>query len=416
MVKTTGLLTGGFCVMGKNTMLLSVSLSLYYFLVMLYDTSCKTINVTGGTKMKKMSFVLSMILIISLLAGCAGTPVVYYTNCTCPVDSHEEAVVDVPATIPSHNEVPAPAEGALKTGLAISASLKKSANASAEAEGKGDYDVTMVAVLVDDEGIIRDCIIDGIASSVAFDASGAITTDLSAGPQTKNELGENYNMVKYGGAIAEWDAQAKALADFAVGKTVEQLRSGAVAESGYAPEGSDLASKATIHLGGYVDTIEKAVSNAKHLGAQTGDVLKMATATKIDSSKAADAENAGNAQLDVDVTALTMNGEIITSCALDSVQAKVAFDASGAITSDVAAPVATKNELGENYNMVKYGGAIAEWDAQAASFAEYVTGKTADEVAGISITEATKPADADLAAKVTISVIGFMNLIVKAAQ
>ena len=366
--------------------------------------------------MKKFPLILSLILIISLLAGCAGTPVVYYTNCTCPADAHDDAVADVPMTIPSHNETPAFAEGALKTGLAISTSLKKSANATADAEGAADYDVTMVAVLVDDNGVIQSCIIDGIASSVKFDATGAITTDLTAGPQTKNELGENYGMVAWGGAVAEWDAQAKALADFAVGKTVEELRSGAVSESGYAPEGTDLASQATIYLGGYVNTIEAAVANAKHLGAQAGDVLKMATATKIDSSKAADAENAGNAQLDVDVVALTMNGDVITSCYLDSVQAKVAFDAAGNVTSDTSAPVATKNELGANYGMVAWGGAIAEWDAQAASFAAYVTGKTAEEVAGINITEATKPADADLAASVTISVIGFMNLITKAAK
>jgi len=217
--------------------------------------------------MKKFPLIVSLILIISLLTGCAGTPVVYYTNCTCPVDAHTETMVDVPTTIPSYNEVPALSEGAVKTGLAISTSLKKSTNATAEANGAADYDVTMVAVLVDDNGVIQSCIIDGIASSVKFDATGAITTDLSAGPQTKNELGENYGMVAYGKAIAEWDVQAKALADFAVGKTVEELRSGAVSESGYAPEGSDLASQATIYLGGYVNTIEAAVANAKHLGA-----------------------------------------------------------------------------------------------------------------------------------------------------
>ena len=365
--------------------------------------------------MKKFPLILSLILIISLLAGCAGTPVVYYTNCTCPADAHTAPVVDVPATTPVVNEEPVLAEGALKTGLAISTSVKKSAAATAEADGKADYDVTMVAVLVDDNGIIRDCIIDGIASSIAFDANGAFVAELTA-PQTKNELGENYGMVAWGGAIAEWDAQAAALANFAVGKTVEELRTGAVSETGYAPEGSDLASSATIYLGGYVGAIELAVANAQHLGAQSGDALKMAAITGVGDSAAADAENAGVAQLNVDVTALTMKDGKITSCAIDSVQAKVKFDNKGAITSDVSAPVATKNELGENYGMVAWGGAIAEWDAQAAAFASYVTGKTADEVAGIAITEATKPADADLAASVTISVIGFMNLVTKAAQ
>ena len=366
--------------------------------------------------MKKFPLCLSLILIISLLAGCAGTPVVYYTECTCPPAAHEVVAEPSPAPVVPEIEAPVAAEGALKTGLAINASVGKSASAAADAAGKADYDVTMVAVLVDDNGVIQSCIIDGIASSVAFDATGAITSDLTVAPQTKNELGENYNMVAWGGAIAEWDAQAAALANFAVGKTVEELKTGAVSETGYAPEGTDLATQATIYLGGYVYAIEAAVNNAQHLGAHSGDTLKMATITGIGDSTAAGAEKAGNAQLNVDVTALTMNGEIITSCMIDSVQAKVAFDATGAITSDVTAPVATKNELGENYGMVAWGGAIAEWDAQAASFAAYVTGKTADEVAGISITEATKPADADLAATVTISVIGFMNLITKAAQ
>ena len=358
--------------------------------------------------MKKFPLILCLILIISLLAGCAGTPVVYYTNCTCPVGAHDDAPADVPA--------PVLGEGALKTGLAISTSLKKSANATADADGKADYDVTMVAVLVDDNGVIYDCIIDGIASSIAFNTNGAFADELTEGPQTKNELGENYGMVAWGGAIAEWDAQAQALADFAVGKTVDELRTGAVSESGYAPQGSDLASSATIYLGGYVSAIEAAAANAKHLGAQSGDTLKMAAITGIGDSKAADGDNAGNAQLNVDVTALTVNGGKITSCVIDSVQAKVAFDNKGAITSDVTAPVATKNELGANYGMVAWGGAIAEWNEQAAAFAAYVTGKTADEVAGIAITEATKPADADLAASVTISVIGFMNLITKAAK
>ena len=365
--------------------------------------------------MKKFPLILCLILVISLLAGCAGTPVVYYTDCTCPADSHTAAPAPTDAPV-AEPETPVLSEGALKTGLVISTSVKDSKAAAADAEGEAKYDVTMVAVLVDDNGIIRDCIIDGIASSIKFDAAGAITTDLAAAPQTKNELGENYGMVAWGGAIAEWDAQAAALANFAIGKTVAELKSGAVSETGYAPAGSDLATSATIYLGGYVSAIEAAVANAQHLGAQSGDTLKMGTVTGLGDSAAATAEKAGNAQLNVDVAALTMKDGKITSCVIDSVQAKVAFDAAGAVTSDITAPVATKNELGENYGMVAWGGAIAEWNEQAAAFAAYITGKTPAEVSGIAITEATKPADADLAASVTISIIGFMNLIAKTAQ
>ena len=363
--------------------------------------------------MKKCAFFLSLFLVVSLLAGCAGTPVVYYSDCTCPTGSHEEPAIVATEPVPQPTVA---AEGAVKTGLYIATGIADSKSATAEENGEAKYDVTMVAVLVDDDGVIHDCIIDGIASSVKFDASGAITSDLTAAPQTKNELGENYGMVAYAGAIAEWDAQAAALANYAIGKTVEELKSGAVDETGYASEGSDLATSATIYLGGYVSAIEAAVKNAAHLGAQAGDELKLAAINGIDSSVSASAEAAGNAQLDSTVTALTMNGDLITSCAIDSVQAKVAFDASGAITSDVTAPVQTKNELGENYGMVAWGNAIAEWDEQAASFAAYVTGKTPAEVAGIAVTETTAPAEADLASSVTIAIGGFQALIAKAAQ
>ena len=92
------------------------------------------------------------------------------------------------------------------------------------------------------------------------------------------------------------------------------------------------------------------------------------------------------------------------------------FDAAGVITTDLSAPMQTKNELGENYGMVAWAGAIAEWDEQAASFAAYATGKTAAEVAGIAVNEKTAPTEADLATSVTIAIGGFQALIAKALQ
>ena len=187
--------------------------------------------------------------------------------------------------------------------------------------------------------------------------------------------------------------------------------------SGKAKDGTDLSTSATIYLAGYVYAIEAAVNNAQHLGAQAGDTLVLATMNSVSSSTSATAEKAGTVQLDADITALTKNGDTITSCYIDSLQAKVSFDATGAITTDLTAAVQTKNQLGENYGMVAWGGAIAEWNTQAASFAAYVTGKTAAEVAGIAITETTKPADGtDLATSVTIAIGGFQALIAKAMQ
>ena len=357
--------------------------------------------------MKKIfALTLTMLFALSLMTGCVGTTVVI-GNCTCPTGSHEQ---------PTENTVAV--EGAVKTGLSVSTSIADSTSATAEAEGAAKYDVTVVAVLVDDNGVIVDCIIDSIPATVKFDAAGQITSDLSMAVPTKNELGEAYGMVAWGGAKAEWDAQVAAVANYAIGKTVDQLKNGDIdMVSGKAKDGTDLASSATIYLAGYVYAIEAAVNNAKHLGAQAGDQLVLATLNTVKSSTSATAEKAGTIQLDADITALTKAEDIITSCRIDSLQAKISIDATGTITTDLSAAVKTKNELGEAYGMVAWGGAKAEWDAQAAAFAAYVTGKTAAEVAGISITQSTKPADGtDLASSVTIAIGGFQALIAKAMQ
>ncbi len=363
--------------------------------------------------MKKISVFLALMLAVSMLAGCAGTPVIYYTDCTCPA-VEAPAATEAPAA--ASTEAPAaPVEGALKTGLYISTTVAESKAAAGEEAGEAKYDVTMVAVLVDDKGVIQDCVIDGISTSVSFDAAGALKTNLKTAPKTKNELGADYGMVAVAYAKAEWNEQAAAFADYVVGKTVEEIK-GIAVDADTKPAEADLTASVTIKVGGFMSAIEQAVVNARHLGAQGGDELRLVAVNSLESSTAATADADGNAQLDADVTALTLKDGVITSCVIDSVQAKVAFDATGALKSNITAPVKTKNELGADYNMVAWGQAKAEWNEQAASFASYVTGKTADEVMGIAVNEDTKPAEADLAASVTIAIGGFQALVQKAAQ
>ncbi len=339
--------------------------------------------------MKKLFSLLSLLLCICMLGACAGTPVIYHNgDCDCPTDQ---------------TDAPVP-EGALKTGLAILTSTKGST------QGEAKYDVTMVGVLVDDNGVIRDCIIDSIGTSVKFDTSGQLTSDLTVAPATKNELGDNYKMPS-----GSWKAQAKALAKYVVGKTADEV-GGIAINAETRPTSADLSSSVTMTIGSYIPAIQAAVKNAKHLGAMGGDELRLATLPSIKSSTGAAAEKFGNAQLDADVTALTLKDGVITSCVLDSVQAKVEFDATGTIKSDISSPVKTKNELGKDYGMVAWGHAKYEWNEQAASFAKYVTGKTPAAVAGIAVNESTKPTESDLSSSVTIAIGGFKALIQKAAQ
>ncbi len=343
--------------------------------------------------MKKLTLILCLALCLTLLAGCAGTTVVYQTNCTCP------AANPVPTE-------PAPTqpvgEGAVKTGLAVVAGIKTTA-ATAEAEASAEYDVSLVAVLVDDKGVIYDCVIDSIGATVTFDAAGAVTSGVNPAVLTKNELGDDYNMMLYtgGAAAGEWYQQADALANFAIGKTMEEVKSGIV--DGYAQD-ADLSTSATIYLGGYVSAMETAVANAKHLGAQAGDTLKLASINSV----------AEDASLNCDAVALTLSGDTITSCYIDSLQATVTVSEGGTLA---AGNTLTKNQLGFDYGMVAYQVSTMEWFQQVENFCAYVTGKTAAQVAGISVNEAAKPAEGtDLATSVTIAVGGFQALIAKAAQ
>ena len=353
---------------------------------------------------RNLALFIAAVMMLTLFTGCMGTPVVVQ-DCTCDTQGGNTPDVTRPIT----------GDAPVKTGLVVITTAGDSTSATADQPGAIKLDATIAAVNVDDDGVITSCVIDSIPATVNMDATGTITSDINATVPTKNELGADYGMVAYGGAVAEWDSQVAALCHYAVGKTVEELKLGAIDETGKAPAGSDLASSATIYLGGFVSAIEAAVLNASHLGAQAEDELRLVTMNKLSSSVNATAEAAGCVQLDADIAAVTRSGDIITSCVIDSLQAKVNFDTTGTITSDLTAAIPSKNELGENYGMVAYGGAKAEWNEQAAAFAAYVTGKTVEEVTGIAVSESTKPADgSDLASSVTIAIGGFQALIAKA--
>ena len=195
--------------------------------------------------MKKIfALILTLTLMVTLFAGCSGVTVVI-GECTCPAGSHTEPAPNVPA------------EGALKTGLSVSVNIADSVSAAAEAAGAAKYDITLAAVTVDDNGVIVSCVIDSIPATVSFDNTGVITSDIAAQVLTKNELGENYGMVAWGGAVAEWDAQAASFAAYVTGKTPAEVAGMALNEK-TAPADADLATSVTISVIGFQNLIAKA--------------------------------------------------------------------------------------------------------------------------------------------------------------
>lgn len=151
--------------------------------------------------------------------------------------------------------------------------------------------------------------------------------------------------------------------------------------------------------------------------AESGGAVKtgLSLVTSVAKSKDASAEGDGLAQAYATVAAVTLNGDTVTSCFIDAVQANVKFDAAGKITTDLTAAQPSKNELGDAYGMKKASSIGKEWYEQAAAFSAYVTGKTVSEVSGIAVDDHESPTDADLAASVTIGIGEFQTLIEKAA-
>lgn len=349
-------------------------------------------------KKKLLSMILMAALAVSMLAGCSHGPEVAAESQTPPED-----VTAAPETAPE-------AGGAVKTGLCVMVDLSGSTSAGAEIGG-AKSDITLVAVTVDENGVIDDCVIDMIGGSVQFDSSGKIITPLDTTFPSKNELGEDYGMKKASGIGKEWNEQAQALADYVTGKTLEEVKGIAMDETTL-PTEADLAASVTLHIGGFIAGVESAVNSAQALGAQKGDTLYLTSTANMAKSKDAGEED-GTAQNYATIAALTMRDDIITSCYIDAVQANVSFDAKGQITSDLTAPVQTKNQLGDSYGMKAASSIGKEWYEQAAAFAAYVTGKTRAEVAAIALSEG-KPAEADLAASVTLGIGDFMVLVEKA--
>jgi hypothetical protein len=301
----------------------------------------------------------------------------------------------------------------VKTGLAIITSQEKSKDAGEE-DGYAQVDSAIVALTIGSDGKIVDCVIDAAQSKILFNAQGQLVTPTDTQFKTKNELGDEYNMKRASGIGKEWYEQAAAFAAYVKGKTVSEVKGLAVDEAGH-PTGSDLVSSVTISVGDYIDAIEKAAASAKDYGASSTDKLGLGVLSTMDRSSGTGDED-GLAEVYSTYVAVTTdaNGKI-TSCVIDASQGNVRFDSTGKITSDIFAPIQTKNEKGDAYGMKGASSIGKEWYEQAAAFAGYVVGKTFSEVASIAVDEKEVATDSDLRGSVTIGIGDFKAALAKAA-
>lgn len=139
--------------------------------------------------------------------------------------------------------------------------------------------------------------------------------------------------------------------------------------------------------------------------------------SSISSSTEPTADKAGNAQVDSTVAAVLVgtDGKIV-NCKIDVAQTRIAFDATGAITTPLDNAYKSKQELKEEYNMKSASKIGKEWYEQADAFAAYVVGKTVDEIKGIALSAEGTPTAADLTSSVTIHAGDLIAAVVKAVS
>lgn len=367
---------------------------------------------------KTLLFGFSMFAAAALMTGCSSNlkatqPAATEAQTTAAPAQTTAAPAETTAAGAAENTA---ATGGLKTGFAAITNIDKSKDATADAQGLAQADSSVVALTLDSSGKITNCIIDGVQTKINISNDGKVTTDLKTTVEPKSILGDKYGMKTASKIGKEWNEEAAALAKYVVGKTPDEVKSIAVTAEGV-PTGADLSASVTIKIGGLVDAIQKAAANAQDLGAKEGDKLGLAMVTNIAKSKDAAADTPGVAQAYTTYTALTTGTDgKITSCILDASQTNINFDATGKITSDLTAPVQTKDELKEAYGMKKASKLGMEWYQEADNFAKYAVGKTVDEITGLAVdTNEGAPTDPDLAASVTIGIGDFQNVIKQAA-
>ncbi len=368
---------------------------------------------------KLLAILLAAILCVGLMAGCGQTTIIVNMGgedeaeetpvATEPPENTPEAAA---SEAPVVDDTPLP-EGQLKTGLAIVSVVSSSSKAaSADADGLAQADTTFAAVLVDGDGVIKDCLIDCVQTKIAVSATGEILTAADTAFDSKIVLDDAYDMRKASPIGAEWDEQANFLADYVTGKTLDEVK-GIAIDDGGKPTDADITTGCTMNIAEILTAVENAVANAKVLGAGVDDTLYMnCNAIVSDSSKAASADGDGNAQADVTVGAYTLDASgVITSCYLDCVQAKIAVTAAGEIASEVGTSYDSKLVLDDAYNMRMASPIGAEWDEQAWSFAAYATGKTPADIAGVAVDENGHPTSADITSGCTMNVVDFIAVI-----
>ena len=295
------------------------------------------------------------------------------------------------------------AAATVKFGAGVYTGTPTVADATEDKDGSGKLDVTVAAVSVDADGKIVACALDTASNTVKFTADGKAVANGEF--KTKYEMGADYNMVAYGGAVKEWFEQADAFEALVVGKTIDEVKA-LVADANKGTE-EVINAGCTIMIHEFVGAIEKAYAAAT-VEVSADAALKVTMATEQTCTDATEDKDGSNkVAVYTFASAIDADGKILAASS-DCVEVTFTFDMTGVSTLDTTKAIASKREQGTNYGMVAWGGAAKEWFEQADAFDAACIGKTAAEIAGLMGEDGKGIADLQ-AAGCTIYVSGFVK-------
>ena len=227
---------------------------------------------------------------------------------------------------------------------------------------------TAAAIVIDKDGKIVLCRIDAVDFTAKLN-DGELNT---AAPATKAEQGDNYGMLSsYGSSLAEWDDQAKFFESKVVGKTQAEV-------AAIKTKDADLVAGCTIDVTDFVKAIDNAFKSAYKTAFKASGTLTAGIALN---NTVKGNEPLTTATFTSDFAATVMADGKVVAAVLDATEVKLPVTVEeDAIEAGTMSYPGTKLEQGDNYNMVAYGKAQAEWYAQAGAYAATAVGKTASEL------------------------------------
>ena len=244
------------------------------------------------------------------------------------------------------------------TGMSVTAKVIAADPFEGE-DGFGQTDVTVTAVVLDQEGRIAACTIDTAQLQLPFTEGGGLGFTEATQYPTKREMGTGYGLKEASSIGKEWYEQVDAFCAYVVGKTPEQVAG--IAAPGGTPADPDLASGCTIDVSQYLEGVLMACENAVVLGGQPGDRLALGIVSSAEGT-AATAEQSGSARSLITCAAVSVVEEgRITSARLDEVETGFSLGYDGIVTPPSG--VTSKYAHGAGYTGGMMDGADLTMDA-----------------------------------------------------